>query len=219
MFRCRRRGFKGLLLSDTTMKEDKENKKGVPVTATVASDSVLTNNAPVVTNTPRAIASRLKTAISPTKTMANVQKNLDFLYTEYQKQSNSTHGFITNLSIALYLQPREASHYGDFILPRGDKITIRVSNHRPKVSLFDKYKEKDAICFTISSKPRKKIINNGKAHVVEYFYRKMDIENSPKKPLAQIILSIQQLLLTGKFVDIAGLAKRREVNKKSGLKF
>lgn len=56
------------------MKEDKENKKGVPVTATVASDSVLTNNAPVVTNTPRAIASRLKTAISPTKTMANVQK-------------------------------------------------------------------------------------------------------------------------------------------------
>ena len=206
--------------------EDK--KKGVSETATMADGNVSTNQATVVSDTPHVSADIKKIVASPTETMAKVIKNLDYLGSAYQKLPNRTRGFISNLSKALSLRPYSASQYGTFLLPSGDRIILRISNHNAKVSNFDKRNESEAISITISHRNNKGLTHDGKAHVVEYFYRKQDLEEASGRPLAQIIDSVKTLLLTGEYKDTTGLAKRQEVNapkhkqkttKRRGLKF
>lgn len=206
--------------------EDK--KKAFFETATLASDSVPTNNATVVSKNAHITTDTQKVATSSVDTIAKVIKNLDYLGSAYQKLPNRTRGFLTNMGKALSLQQHESSQYGTFTIPDGRKITIRISNHNAKVSNFDKNAEAEGVSLVISSTINKQIHNDGRAHITEYFYRKQDLENAIGKPLPQIVNSVKNLLLTGEYMDTTGLAKRQEVNppkhkqkttKRRGLKF
>ncbi len=143
---------------------------------------------------------------------AKVQNNLEILADNYEKRPNKTRGFITDLSQALNLEKHEASHYGTFETRNGKLVTIRVSNHNARVSFFDENGEENGISIVISSHKNKGMLNDGKAHLVEYFYPKQSIERSESKPLADIVKCVSNALDSGKFDDTTGIAQRQEVN-------
>ena len=143
---------------------------------------------------------------------AKIQNNLETLATGYDKRSNTTKGFITDLSKALNLEQHEASHYGTFETRDGSLVTIRVSNHNARVSFFDKNEEDNGISIVISNYRNKGLLNDGSAHIVEFFYPKQSLQRSEVKPLVEIIKSISEALNSGKFEDTTGIAQRQEVN-------
>ena len=163
-------------------------------TATIADES--TNNATVVSSADG----------------AKVQNNLEILADNYEKRPNKTRGFITDLSKSLGLVQHEASQYGTFETRNGKLVTIRVSNHNARVSFFDENGEENGISIVISSHKNKGMLNDGKAHLVEYFYPKQSIERSESKPLADIVKCVSNALDSGKFDDTTGIAQRQEVN-------
>lgn len=163
-------------------------------TATIAEQS--TNNATVVSSADG----------------AKVQNNLEILADNYEKRPNKTRGFITDLSKSLGLVQHEASQYGTFETRNGKLVTIRVSNHNARVSFFDENGEENGISIVISSHKNKGMLNDGKAHLVEYFYPKQSIERSESKPLADIVKCVSNALDSGKFDDTTGIAQRQEVN-------
>ena len=165
-------------------------------TATIADES--TNNATVVSSADG----------------AKVQNNLEILADYYEKRPNKTRGFITDLSRSLGLVQHEASQYGTFETRNGKLVTIRVSNHNARVSFFDKNGEEDGISIVISSHKNKGVLNDGKAHLVEYFYPKQSLERSESKPLADIVKCVSNALDSGKFDDTTGIAQPQEVNAK-----
>jgi hypothetical protein len=168
---------------------------GAKGTATIADDS--TNKATGISNA-----------------YAKVQTNLENLARVYAgKATNKTRGFITDLSRALNLTQHEASNYGTFALPNGKTLAIRISNHNALVSNFDKNNENNGISIVISSHRNKRLNNDGKAHIVEYFYHRRAIENATGKPLAEILESIKDAINSGEFKDTTGLAEREEVNE------
>lgn len=119
------------------------------------------------------------------------------------------------MSQTLNLEQHEASHYGTFETKDGKLVTIRVSNHNARVSLFDENGEDDGISIVISSHKNKGLLNDGDAHIVEYFYPKQSLERADSKPLSDIIKSVSDALNSGKFEDTTGLAQRQEVNCKT----
>ena len=163
-------------------------------TATIAAEA--TNNATVISSADG----------------AKIQNNLVTLATNYEKIANKTRGFITDLSHALGLKQHESSQYGTFETPDGKRITIRVSNHNARVSNFDKNNESDGISIVISSHKNKGLLNDGNAHIIEYFYPKRALENAEGKPLAEMIRSVSDALAGEEFKDTTGLAEREEVN-------
>ena len=189
-------------LETVTMADKSTNKAtaissaaGAKGTATIADDS--TNKATGIPNV-----------------YAKVQTNLENLARVYaEKATNKTRGFITDLSRALNLTQHEASNYGTFALPNGKTLAIRISNHNALVSNFDKNNENNGISIVISSHRNKRLNNDGKAHIVEYFYHRRAIENATGKPLAEILKSIKDAINSGEFKDTTGLAEREEVNE------
>ena len=163
-------------------------------TATIAAEA--TNNATVISSADG----------------AKIQNNLGTLATNYEKIANKTRGFITDLSQALGLKRHESSQYGTFETPDGKRITIRVSNHNARVSNFDKNNESEGISIVISSHKNKGLLNDGNAHIIEYFYPKRALENAEGKPLAEMIRSVSDALAGEEFKDTTGLAEREEVN-------
>ena len=145
---------------------------------------------------------------------AKVQKNLDATKEIYRKSPNKTKGFITDVSKALGLKQHEASQYGTFETSDGKRFTIRISNHNTRATTFDENGEHEGISIVISRGRNKGIRDkeNTNAHVVEYFYSKKDIETADGKPLADIIESLKDTVVTGEYKDKTGLAKRDEVN-------
>ncbi len=168
--------------------EDK--KKGVSETATMADGNVSTNQATVISDTPHVSASIEEIVATPTETIAKVIKNLDYLVSAYQKLPNRTRGFITNLSKALCLRPYSASQYGTFLLPSGDRIILRISNHNAKVSNFYKRNETEATNIAISHLHDKGPTSGVKAHVIVYFYLKREMEDESYRSLSQMIDSV-----------------------------
>ena len=151
---------------------------------------------------------------------AKIQTNLDSLAKSYwEKGTNKTRGFITDLSRALGLERHEASNYGSFDLPNGNRLAIRVSNHNARVSNFDRNNEDNGISIVISSHRNKGLDNDGTAHLVEFFYNRRSIENASGKPLAEIVRSIKQALYSGEFKDTTGLAEVQEVNTGDVIRF
>lgn len=142
-----------------------------------------------------------------------INKNLDIAKSVYETRSNNTKGFITDIARALGLAQHESSQYGTFVTPNGKTFTLRVSNHNATVSNFDKFGEDDGISVVVSTFPDKRLKNDGKAHVTEFFYKKIDISHSSGKPLVEILNSLQKMLQTGEYVDTTGLAHVEEVNK------
>lgn len=144
---------------------------------------------------------------------ANVLKSIDTLVSEFEKSAVQPKTFIGDVAKALGAERGgSASEYASFETKNGKIITIRLSNHNAKVSNFDANGETDGISIVVSPKKSGGMTNDGKAHVVEYYYDAIKLRRAEGKPLADIVRSIKQALYSGEFEDTTGLAERQEVN-------
>lgn len=146
---------------------------------------------------------------------ANVLKSIDTLVSEFEKSAVQPKTFIGDVAKALGAKRGgSASEYASFETKNSKIITIRLSNHNTKVSNFDANGETDGISIVVSPKKSGGMTNDGKAHVVEYYYDAIKLRRAEGKPLADIVRSIKQALYSGEFEDTTGLAERQEVNAK-----
>lgn len=144
---------------------------------------------------------------------ANVLKSIDTLVSEFEKSAVQPKTFIGDVAKALGAERGgSASEYASFETKNGKIITIRLSNHNAKVSNFDANGETDGISIVVSPKKSEGMTDDGKAHVVEYYYDAIKLRRAEGKPLADIVRSIKQALYSGEFEDTTGLAERQEVN-------
>ena len=144
---------------------------------------------------------------------AKILKELDDTKEKYENLSNRINTFIGDVAKALGAKRGgSASEYASFETKNGKIITIRLSNHNAKVSNFDANGETDGISIVVSPKNSGGMTNDGKAHVVEYYYDAIKLRRAEGKPLADIVRSIKQALYSGEFEDTTGLAERQEVN-------
>lgn len=144
---------------------------------------------------------------------ANVLKSIDTLVSEFEKSAVQPKTFIGDVAKALGAKRGgSASEYASFETKNSKIITIRLSNHNAKVSNFDANGETDGISIVVSPKKSEGMTNDGKAHVVEYYYDAIKLRRAEGKPLANIVRSIKQALYSGEFEDTTGLAERQEVN-------
>ena len=144
---------------------------------------------------------------------ANVLKSIDTLVSEFEKSAVQPKTFIGDVAKALGAERGgSASEYASFETKNGKIIAIRLSNHNAKVSNFDANGETDGISIVVSPKKSEGMTNDGKAHVVEYYYDAIKLRRAEGKPLADIVRSIKQALYSGEFEDTTGLAERQEVN-------
>ena len=70
----------------------------------------------------------------------------------------------------------------------------------------------NAISIVVSPKPNEGVLDDGNAHVVEFYYDSIKLRKADGHPLAEIVRSIQQALYSGEYKDTTGLAERQEVN-------
>ena len=146
---------------------------------------------------------------------AKILKSIDTLVSEFEKSAVQPKTFIGDVAKALGAERGgSASEYASFETKNGKIITIRLSNHNAKVSNFDANGETDGISIVVSPKKSEGMTNDGKAHVVEYYYDAIKLRRAEGKPLADIVRSIKQALYSGEFEDTTGLAERQEVNAK-----
>ena len=144
---------------------------------------------------------------------AKILKELDGTKEKYENLSNRINTFIGDVAKALGAKRGgSASEYASFETKNGKIITIRLSNHNAKVSNFDANGETDGISIVVSPKKSEGMTNDGKAHVVEYYYDAIKLRRAEGKPLADIVRSIKQALYSGEFEDTTGLAERQEAN-------
>lgn len=144
---------------------------------------------------------------------AKILKELDDTKEKYENLSNRINTFIGDVAKALGAKRGgSTSEYASFETKNGKIITIRLSNHNAKVSNFDANGETDGISIVVSPKKSEGMTNDGKAHVVEYYYDAIKLRRAEGKPLADIVRSIKQALYSGEFEDTTGLAERQEVN-------
>ena len=144
---------------------------------------------------------------------AKILKKLESFANKLEKVSNVRKKFIDEAGIALEAtQDGSNSWYNTFVTPNGQTVTIRLGNHNAKVSNFDYRGEDNGISIVISKRSNEGIINNGNAHIVEFFYPEIALRKAYGKPLADIVRSIKESLLSGEYKDTTGLAEREEVN-------
>ena len=154
-----------------------------------------------------------KATVIPDDVRAKILKNLETAKDVYSKRNNNTKGFITDIARALGLRRHESSHYGTLEASNGMKFTLRISNHNASVSNFDSHKEAEGISIVISNYKNKGLNNNGKGHVVEFFYPRQNINKSDGKPLVEILESLKDTLYSGEYKDTTRLSQRQEVNE------
>ena len=142
-----------------------------------------------------------------------VLNNLDNVANEYEEKSNQPKTFLGDVAKALGAERKgSGSQYVTFETKNGKVVTIRLSNHNATVSNFDNNGEAEGISIVVSAKGNNGIINDGDAHIVEYYYDAIKLRRAEGKPLADIVRSIKQALYSGEFEDTTGLAERQEVN-------
>lgn len=144
----------------------------------------------------------------------NILKNLDKLAKDYEEKFiKRPISFIGDIANALNISnPGRSSRYGLFETRNGKVLSIRLSNHNATVSNFDDVNEDDGLSIVVTSSPNEYIKNNGKAHIVEYYYNAINLRKAYGLPLVEIINSIKEALLSGEYKDTTGLAQREEVN-------
>lgn len=144
---------------------------------------------------------------------AKIDKILRNLESHYQKSPNYAKGFITDVARKLAFVKHGQSQYRNFKLPDGQILSVRLSKHNAKVSNFDKRNERLGLSIIISPNWNKHLNNDGIAHVTEWYYSKQQLESvTSYKPLAEIIKSLRNALLTGEYIDTTGLGVKQEVN-------
>ncbi|MDD6007606.1 MAG: LPD5 domain-containing protein, partial [Bacteroidales bacterium] len=145
---------------------------------------------------------------------AKVLNNLDNLAKKIEETIHPTvKTFIGDAAEALGAKRKgSGSQYATFETVNGKLVTIRLSDHNAKVSNFDNNGEFEGISIVISAKGNNGVIDDGDAHITEYYYDSIKLRKSKEKPLAEIVRSIKQALYSGEFNDTTGLAERQEVN-------
>ncbi len=145
---------------------------------------------------------------------AKILSNLDKLVRNYEENEKTLEKtFIGTVAKALgATRHNSKSEYATFETKNGRIVTIRLADHNATVSNFDMRGELDGISIVVSPKKSGSIINDGDAHVVEYYYDAIKLRRADGKPLADIVRSIKQSLYSGEFKDTTGLADRQEVN-------
>lgn len=144
---------------------------------------------------------------------ANVLKKLDETREKYDNISNRINTFIGDVAKALgATRHNSKSEYATFETKNGRVVTIRLADHNATVSNFDRRGELDGISIVVSPKKNEGVMNDGDAHVVEYYYDAIKLRRADGKPLADIVRSIKQALYSGEFNDTTGIAERQEVN-------
>lgn len=144
---------------------------------------------------------------------AKIQKKLESYANNLEKIANRRKNFIKEVANFLGAkQDGSNSWYRTFTTNNGLDITFRLGNHNATVKNFDFRDEDNGISIVISNRSNEGINNNGKAHVVEYFYSEIALRKAYGKPLADIVRSIKEAIGTGEYKDTTGLAEREEVN-------
>lgn len=145
---------------------------------------------------------------------AKVLKDLDTLIKEYDENANKRpNTFLGDVANALGARKHGSnSQYATFETVNGNIVAIRLADHNAKVSTFDNHEEQEGISIVVTAKENKGLINDGDAHVVEFFYDAIKLRRSENKPLVEILKSIKQSLYSGEYKDNTGLAQVEEVN-------
>ena len=145
---------------------------------------------------------------------AKIVKNLDALAQKYENRDvKQTKTFIGEVADALEINTEDkSSKYATFEAKNGKRVTIRLSNHNATVSNFDNNGEVDGISIVVTPANNKGILNDGNAHIIEYYYDAIKLRRAEGKPLADIVKSIKQALYSGEYKDATGLAEVEEVN-------
>ena len=144
---------------------------------------------------------------------ANVLKKLDILATDLTEKSNRSKTFLGDLANALGASTKgSSSQYATFETINGQIVTIRLANHNASTKRMDDAGRDNAISIVISPKPNEGILNDGDAHIVEFYYNSIKLRKAEGHPLAEIVRSIKQSLYSGEYKDTTGLAEIQEVN-------
>ncbi len=104
------------------------------------------------------------------------------------------------------------SEYADFETVNGNLVTIRLSDHNAHTSGFDHEGRENGISIVISRKDNEGIVNDGNAHLVEFFYSDKQLNRAEGDVYGAIVRSIMQTLYSGEYTDTTGIAYRQEVN-------
>ncbi|WP_301345894.1 LPD38 domain-containing protein [uncultured Muribaculum sp.] len=152
---------------------------------------------------------------------AKVLNNLDNLANKYDEIANaSPKSFIGELSKALELHNNgNHSNYGSFETKNDLSLRIRVSDHNAEVKNFDDAGYDNGISIVISRKGNGGLMNNGDAHIVEYYYNGYKLAKADGHPLAEVARSLRHALYSGEYRDTTGLAERQEVNGEDVVRF
>ncbi len=146
---------------------------------------------------------------------AKVIHNLETLTKKYEENvTNRANTFIGEVANAIGAQRYGSnSQYADFEAVNGRIFTIRLADHNAHTSGFDNEGREDGISIVVTAKKNAGIKNDGKAHLVEFYYDAIKLRKAEGHPLAAIVRSIQQALYSGEYRDTTGLAERQEVNE------
>lgn len=144
---------------------------------------------------------------------AKVIKDLDSAIQEYDEKSGASKTILGDIAKALGAKKHGSnSQYATFEAKNGKIFTIRLANHNARVSNFDSHNEDEGISIVIASAPNSGIDNDGRAHIVEFYYDSIKLRKAEGKPLVEILKSIKQALYSGEYKDNTGLAQVQEVN-------
>ena len=144
---------------------------------------------------------------------AKILQNIDNLILKYKNSSTQPKTFVGEMADALDVDMKDkSSKYANFECKNGNVVTIRISDHNATSSNLDINGQDNAISIVVTNKNNIGIINDGNAHIVEYYYNAIKLRKAEGKPLADIVGAIKQALYSGEFKDPTGLAERQEVN-------
>lgn len=144
---------------------------------------------------------------------AKVLKDLDNAIKEYENKSSHPKTLLGDVARVLNAKKHGSnSQYATFEAVNGKVFTIRLANHNAKVSTFDNHNEDEGISIVVTAQDNNGIINDGNAHLVEFFYDAIKLRKADGKPLVEILKSIKQALYSGEYKDNTGLAQAEEVN-------
>ena len=125
----------------------------------------------------------------------------------------STHGFLTDISVALGERNvnNSPSHYFDIKSNNGDVVTLRISNH----NVNSEYADGREISIVVKSNRQSNRFRDAVgADVTEYVYFKEAIAKGDGQTLAWIIQDISNMLDTGEYADSSRVAV---VNRSQGI--
>lgn len=144
-----------------------------------------------------------------------ILNNIDNLIKEYQLNPlKNTKTFLGDIANALDCKKEGGSNsrYKEIITPSGKSVTLRISDHGAFVDNFDIRNEEEGISIVVARKKDENLKEEGKAHIVEFFYSDKKLNKSEDFPLPKILDSLRQTLFNGEYKDNTYIAEQKEVN-------